>query len=239
MSAIGGAVAGVMADRFGRSKTLVITVARVRVLHRAVRLRDQLRDAAGLPRPAGPRASAASGRRARSSWPSTASRSTAAARWRSSRARGRSAGGWRSSSTRWSRRWRTRPWSWRIMFWTGALPAILIFYVRRNVEDAPAAKAQLKETRHVPEDLPGPDSLKTTLFAALLATGVQGGYYTLATWLPGVPADRARPDGHRHRRVPRVPHRRRVDRVRRAAVTSRTTWGARRPSCSSRSPARC
>jgi predicted MFS family arabinose efflux permease len=28
------------------------------------------------------------------------------------------------------------------------------------------------------------DLVRTTFFAALLATGVQGGYYTLATWLP-------------------------------------------------------
>jgi MFS family permease len=76
--------------------------------------------------------------------------------------------------------------AWRVLFWTGAIPALLVFYVRRNVKDAPRAEQAL-ETR------PAKGSVKavfqgelgrTTLFAALLATGVQGGYYTLAGWVP-------------------------------------------------------
>ncbi|MBY8854810.1 MFS transporter, partial [Saccharothrix sp. MB29] len=29
--------------------------------------------------------------------------------------------------------------AWRVLFWTGAIPAVLVFYIRRNVEDAPKA----------------------------------------------------------------------------------------------------
>lgn len=72
---------------------------------------------------------------------------------------------------------------WRIMFMTGVLPALFVLYLRRKVTDAP---------RPVPVDRERGSFLaimrdglgKTTFFAALLATGVQGGYYTLGTWLP-------------------------------------------------------
>ncbi|MFB9908430.1 MFS transporter [Allokutzneria oryzae] len=76
--------------------------------------------------------------------------------------------------------------AWRVLFWTGALPALLILYVRRNVTDAPATEqrrtkaAERGTFRGILRGRLG----RTTFFAALLATGVQGGYYTLATWIP-------------------------------------------------------
>jgi MFS family permease len=75
--------------------------------------------------------------------------------------------------------------AWRVLFLTGALPALLVFYVRRGTDDAPAYVEQ--------RDTAGRGSLaaifrrpltRTTFFASLLATGCQGGYYTLATWVP-------------------------------------------------------
>jgi MFS family permease len=76
--------------------------------------------------------------------------------------------------------------AWRVLFWVGVLPALLVLWVRRSVEDAPAATERRKKAR-VRGSLAGifrPGLLRTTLFAALLATGVQGGYYTLFTWMP-------------------------------------------------------
>lgn len=77
------------------------------------------------------------------------------------------------------------------MFWTGALPALLVVWLRRRVQDAPRAtqererasgtrKGALAQIAAIFE----PSLLRTTLFAVLLSTGVQGGYYTLATWVP-------------------------------------------------------
>ncbi|MGV9673677.1 MFS transporter [Nocardia sp. NPDC003482] len=76
--------------------------------------------------------------------------------------------------------------AWRVLFFTGALPALLIVWVRRSVTDAPAAterRASAAERGRF-DAIFRRDLLRTTVFAALLATGVQGGYYTLATWLP-------------------------------------------------------
>jgi sugar phosphate permease len=76
--------------------------------------------------------------------------------------------------------------AWRVLFWTGALPALLILYVRRNVEDAPQAAEQRRNSRDKGSfsAIFTPDLRRTTLFGVLLSTGVQGGYYTLATWVP-------------------------------------------------------
>jgi MFS family permease len=74
------------------------------------------------------------------------------------------------------------PQAWRILFWTGALPGLLLLYLRRGITDSPSELVTAS---------PEPVSavfrgglLRTTLFASVLATGVQGGYYTIATWLP-------------------------------------------------------
>lgn len=76
--------------------------------------------------------------------------------------------------------------AWRVMFWTGALPAVLLFYVRRNVQDAPEVTTRLAEKdARVPLSSVFKGTLaRRTFFATLLATGAQGGYYTIATWLP-------------------------------------------------------
>lgn len=82
--------------------------------------------------------------------------------------------------------------AWRVMFWTGALPALLVVWVRRRVQDAPEAAAVREKSAEKgsfvaifkPASADGPGLLRTTFFAVLLSTGVQGGYYTLATWVP-------------------------------------------------------
>lgn len=77
--------------------------------------------------------------------------------------------------------------AWRVLFWTGALPALLIVWVRRNLTDSETVTQRResagKRAGSFLTIFRG-DLIRTTLFASLLATGVQGGYYTLATWLP-------------------------------------------------------
>lgn len=73
--------------------------------------------------------------------------------------------------------------AWRVLFWTGALPALLVIYLRWRVTDAPIVAEQKKERGGFRAIFEQP-LRRTTVLAALLATGVQGGYYTLATWVP-------------------------------------------------------
>jgi len=79
--------------------------------------------------------------------------------------------------------------AWKALFWIGIIPALLILYLRRNL-DEPAiyltARAKARETGNYANFLRifHPELLRTTLFASLLATGMQGAYYSVTTWLP-------------------------------------------------------
>ena len=69
----------------------------------------------------------------------------------------------------------------------GILPALLILYVRSRVEDPEVYRESRKHKRdgEVPlKQILSGKLLKTTVFASLLATGIQGGYYAMFTWIP-------------------------------------------------------
>jgi len=79
--------------------------------------------------------------------------------------------------------------AWRLMFWIGILPALLVFYIRRNVPEPEvfsrtrAREEKSGEGGHFFEIFT-PALLRTTLLTALTAVGAQGGYYAITTWLP-------------------------------------------------------
>ncbi len=86
---------------------------------------------------------------------------------------------------------------WRILFWLGILPALLILYVRKTVQEpqifVETRKAERKRTQEASRrrattssfiQLFRKDLLRTTIFSSLLAIGAQGGYYSIFTWLP-------------------------------------------------------
>ncbi|MFM0052314.1 MFS transporter [Caballeronia grimmiae] len=82
--------------------------------------------------------------------------------------------------------------AWRVMFAIGIVPALLILYVRRGVQE-PAPPAQSarnaradgdERTRDVMFGIFSPAMLRMTLIGALLGVGAHGGYYALMTWLP-------------------------------------------------------
>jgi MFS family permease len=79
--------------------------------------------------------------------------------------------------------------AWRALFWVGVLPAFLVFFVRRFVDESPVYRrtlSHLAEGGKRPEFLEifAPGILKTTVLTSLLSTGAQGGYYAIFTWLP-------------------------------------------------------
>ncbi|HEV7628703.1 MAG TPA: MFS transporter [Streptomyces sp.] len=185
VSALGGALAGILADRIGRVKTLIITVltyALFTLLCGFAPNYELLMLFRGL-----------QGLGFGGEW---AVGAILVAEYASSKNRGRTLGVIQSS---WAIGWALavivytlvfqfldESIAWRVLFWTGALPALLILYVRRNVKDAPQAAEQRRSSRNKGsfKTIFAPDLRRTTLFGVLLSTGVQGGYYTLATWVP-------------------------------------------------------
>ena len=79
--------------------------------------------------------------------------------------------------------------AWRIMFWIGILPALLVFYIRRAVPEPEvfsqtrAQEVNRGEGSHFLEIF-SPALLRTTTLTALMSVGAQGGYYAITTWLP-------------------------------------------------------
>lgn len=72
--------------------------------------------------------------------------------------------------------------AWRVLFWIGILPALLIVYIRSKVQEP-----EIYRTRTQGANLLGIFSrgyLRTTLLASILALGAQGGYHAVTTWLP-------------------------------------------------------
>ncbi|MBD1554874.1 MFS transporter [Pseudomonas typographi] len=79
--------------------------------------------------------------------------------------------------------------AWRVMFLVGLVPALLIIWVRRNVEEPEAAVRQRNRTqdRALFASLAGifrPELLRVTLLGGILGLGAHGGYHAVMTWLP-------------------------------------------------------
>jgi len=79
--------------------------------------------------------------------------------------------------------------AWRAMFWIGILPAFLVFYIRRKVPEPQVFAETRKKVESTGEkavflQIFSPSVLRITALTALLATGAQGGYYAITTWLP-------------------------------------------------------
>jgi len=72
--------------------------------------------------------------------------------------------------------------AWRVMFWIGILPALLIVYIRGKVEEPEIFRAMNERGNLLQIFSSG--QVKTTLLAALMALGAQGGYHAVSTWLP-------------------------------------------------------
>ncbi|MFE5086319.1 MFS transporter [Streptomyces mirabilis] len=191
VSAVGGAIAGVVADRIGRVKALMITVITYAVFTVACGFAPNYETLLAF--------RALQGLGFGGEW---AVGAILVAEYSSARHRGRTLGAIQSS---WAVGWGLAvivytlvfqflgdDLAWRVMFWTGALPALLVVWVRRRVQDAPEAAAVREKSAEKgsfaaifkPASADGPGLLRTTFFAVLLSTGVQGGYYTLATWVP-------------------------------------------------------
>ena len=72
---------------------------------------------------------------------------------------------------------------WRWLFFIGALPALLVFYVRRFVPESQAFE-KAKEKPLSPFAIFSPQVIKTTILTSLLCLGIAGGALAITIWLP-------------------------------------------------------
>jgi MFS family permease len=179
-SAVGGVLMGMLADRIGRAKTLMISIACFAfftALSGAAQSYTQLALIRAL-----------EGFGFGGEW---AVGSVLIAEWSSNARRGRNLGfvqsswalGWLAANVAFQIVAATLPpqLTWRVLFFIGILPALALLYIRRNVSDAPTYRAQNRFAFH---QLFSRDLWRTTALASLLAVGAQSGYYAVFTWLP-------------------------------------------------------
>ena len=85
--------------------------------------------------------------------------------------------------------------AWKILFWLGILPGLLVIYIRRKVPEpvifmqmraqrARAGARGMPARRGVVLDIFRPPLLRTTILATTLSTGMLAAYYSITTWLP-------------------------------------------------------
>lgn len=74
--------------------------------------------------------------------------------------------------------------AWRVMFWIGILPALLIFYIQKKVGEPEIYTQQRGSVGIGSMAIFAPGLRKTTAFSAVVALGAQGGYHAVTTWLP-------------------------------------------------------
>lgn len=79
--------------------------------------------------------------------------------------------------------------AWRALFWVGVAPALLVFFVRRMV-DEPKVFEQTQQKLDAAGrtanflEIFTPPIIRTTILTCVLSIGAQGGYYAITTWLP-------------------------------------------------------
>lgn len=79
--------------------------------------------------------------------------------------------------------------AWRGLFWAGLAPAILAIIVRRFIQEPEvytSSRKNLKASGEVVRitEIFAPSMIGRTMLLSLMTTGAQGGYYAIATWLP-------------------------------------------------------
>jgi MFS family permease len=77
----------------------------------------------------------------------------------------------------------------RVMFWIGILPALFVVYIRRHVEEPELwknvhEKAQKSISHSSFLEIFNADIVRITALTSLMSIGLQGGYYAIVTWLP-------------------------------------------------------
>ncbi|GLU33104.1 MFS transporter [Trinickia caryophylli] len=193
-SALGGWIAGAMADRIGRVRTLQITVAFFSVFTFACAFAQNFPQFLVL--------KTLQGFGFGGEWAAGAVLMAETIR---PEHRGKAMGtvqsawavGWGAAVLLYTTMFSFMPgdYAWRVMFGVGLLPALLILYVRRGVPEPVAPRAAASKpasaagrddgTKGVPFfDIFSPRVLRMTLIGALLGVGAHGGYYALMTWLP-------------------------------------------------------
>ncbi|WGY73237.1 MFS transporter [Burkholderia cepacia] len=85
--------------------------------------------------------------------------------------------------------WVPAEWAWRVLFAIGALPALLVLYIRRAIPEPPHATAAQASAQANADEGPtvgifDRSVLRATVVGGLIGVGAHGGYHAITIWLP-------------------------------------------------------
>ncbi|HCS41713.1 MAG TPA: MFS transporter [Pseudomonas sp.] len=82
--------------------------------------------------------------------------------------------------------------AWRVAFWVGVLPALVVIFIRRNVKDSDAFKQsqKLDTDKASIGTVFSAKYIKVSMLASLLVIGLQAGCYVILVWTPSMMAER-------------------------------------------------
>ncbi|WP_439891173.1 MFS transporter [Ralstonia sp. 25C] len=187
-SAVGGWLAGMLADRFGRVRVLQATILWFSVCTMLIGFAQSFEEILVL--------RALQGLGFGGEW---AVGSVLMGEMVRTEYRGRAVGtvqsgwavGWAVAAVVYTAAFSLLPedYAWRTLFWIGIIPALLVLFIRKNVPEPELYQRTRKQEANSKAPMSAwaifsPALLKTTVLAALLCTGLQGGYYAVTTWLP-------------------------------------------------------
>ncbi|MBU0791654.1 MULTISPECIES: MFS transporter [Pseudomonas] len=82
--------------------------------------------------------------------------------------------------------------AWRLAFWVGVVPALVVIFIRRNVKDSEAFKQsqKLDTDKASIGTVFSAKYVKVSVLASLLVIGLQAGCYVILVWTPSLMAER-------------------------------------------------
>lgn len=81
--------------------------------------------------------------------------------------------------------WLPPEWAWRALFAIGALPALLVLYIRRAIPEPPRAQPTPAQADDAPTvGIFDRSVLRATIVGGLIGVGAHGGYHAITIWLP-------------------------------------------------------
>lgn len=80
-------------------------------------------------------------------------------------------------------------WSWRVVFWTGVIPAFIVIFIRRNVKESKEFVNDVEKNTAMTERASfvtvfKKQYIRSTIFSSLLVVGLQAACYAILIWIP-------------------------------------------------------
>ena len=80
-------------------------------------------------------------------------------------------------------------WSWRVVFWTGVIPAFIVIFIRCNVKESKEFVNDVEKNTAMTERASfvtvfKKQYLRSTIFSSLLVVGLQAACYAILIWIP-------------------------------------------------------